>query len=65
MWIMGYKIERGQGGLINVTNSILEVLGTFAYTTGSSHPELVSAWGINNSKVSIAAFHEYNAELQF
>jgi len=35
--VMGYKTERGQGGLMNVTEgSTLEVLGTFAYTTGKS-----------------------------
>ena len=62
LWLMGYKIEKGWSGLVNITNGTFELLGTFAYSIAKSHPQVTPAFSIVDSKVSLAGFHEYNAD---
>eukprot|EP00041_Stephanoeca_diplocostata_P027279 m.748864 g.748864 ORF g.748864 m.748864 type:complete len:802 (+) comp23149_c0_seq5:202-2607(+) len=62
MLIFGYKIERGEGGLINVTDGAkLQVDGTFAYTTSSSHIHGQPAFACKNAQMSVS-YREYNAD---
>ena len=61
VWIMGYKIEKGFNGLINVTNNgQLELLGTFAYSSANKLHNS-SLFNIKeNAKATITGFHECN-----
>lgn len=62
LFVHGYKIERGQGGLVNVSNgSKFQVDGTFAYTTSSSHIHSAPAFAVANAEASIT-YREYNAD---
>lgn len=58
VWIMGYKTERGEYGLINVTgSSTLELLGAFAYSTSGA--KVTATFSVKDtSRASIAGFHE-------
>eukprot|EP00038_Savillea_parva_P019109 m.26530 g.26530 ORF g.26530 m.26530 type:complete len:808 (-) comp4321_c0_seq1:271-2694(-) len=60
--VHGYKIEKGESGLINVTDGAqVQVDGTFAYTTESSKVHATPAFAVMNAKLSVS-YREYNAD---
>ena len=62
LFVHGYKVERGQGGLVNVSKGArLQVDGTFAYTTSSSYVHSLPAFAVMDAEASIT-YREYNAD---
>lgn len=62
LWILGFKTERGLGGIVNVTGvgSAVEVLGMFAYSTDHT-AQTAPVFAVSNGARLSTTFREYNA----
>ena len=60
VWILGFKTEKGQGGLLNSTNGAsVEVLGHFAYSTERPAELLIPYLSVTNGGSLSASMREY------
>jgi hypothetical protein len=62
LWVLGFKTERGTGGLLNVSGagSAAEVLGLFVYST-DHNAQSAPAFSVDGGARLSANYREYNA----